>query len=47
MTEREIFKKFDNLNKDELNTKSNKNVSVKIISWPILLNIEKVKKKEE
>ena len=29
MTERERFKKFDNLNEDELNTKSNKNVSVK------------------
>ena len=29
MTEREIFKKFDNLNKDELNTKSNKNVYAK------------------
>ena len=29
MTEREIFKKFGNLNKDELNTKSNKTVYVK------------------
>ena len=29
MTEREIFKKFDNLNKHELNTKSNKNIFVK------------------
>ena len=29
MTEREIYKKFDNLSKDELNTKSNKNVYVK------------------
>ena len=29
MTEKEIFKKFDNLNKDELNIKSNKNVYVK------------------
>ena len=27
ITEKEIFKKFDNLNKDELNTKSNKNVN--------------------
>ena len=26
MTEREIYEKFDNLSKDELNTKSNKNV---------------------
>ena len=31
MTEREIYEKFDNLNKDELNTKSNKNVYVKNI----------------
>ena len=29
MIEKEIFKKFDNLNEDELNTKSNKNVYVK------------------
>ena len=29
MTEREIFKKFDNLNEDELNTKSNTNIFVK------------------
>ena len=29
MTEREIYEKFDNLNEDELNTKSNKSVHVK------------------
>ena len=29
MTEREIFKKYDNLSKDELNTKTNKNFYVK------------------
>ena len=29
MTEREIFEKYDNLTKDELNTKTNKNVSIK------------------
>ena len=29
MTEREIFKKFDNLSEDELNTKSNKNIYVR------------------
>ena len=29
MTERKIYEKFDNLSKDELNTKSNKNVYVK------------------
>ena len=29
MTEREIFKKFDNLSEDELNRKSNKNVYIR------------------
>ena len=29
MTEREIFEKYDNLSKDELNAKTNKNVFVK------------------
>ena len=29
MTEREIFEKFDNLSEHQLNTKSNKKVSVK------------------
>ena len=29
MTERQIFKKYDNLSKDELNTKNNKNVYVR------------------
>ena len=29
MTEREIYEKFSNLSKDELNTKSNKNIYVK------------------
>ena len=29
MTEREIFENFDNLNEDQLNTKSNKNVYIK------------------
>ena len=29
MTEREIYEKYENLSKDELNTKSNKNVFVK------------------
>ena len=28
MTEREILKKYDNLSKDELNTKANKNVYI-------------------
>ena len=38
MTEKEIFKKFDNLNEDELNTKSNKSVYVKNT---IMINIIK------
>ena len=38
MTERDIFKKYDNLSEDELNTKSNKNVFVKNI---IMKNIIK------
>ena len=38
MSEREIFKKFDNLKEDELNTKSNKSVQVKNI---IMTNIIK------
>ena len=29
MIEREVFEKYDNLGKDELNTKTNKNVYVK------------------
>ena len=37
MTEREIFKKFDNLDEDELNTKSNKSVYVKIIIMIIII----------
>ena len=39
MTEREIFEKYNNLSKDELNTKTNKNVYVKndVISTVIKL----------
>ena len=29
MTEREVYEKFDNLSKEELNTKSNENIYVK------------------
>ena len=29
MTERQIFEKYNNLSKDELNTKTNKNVYIK------------------
>ena len=49
MTEREIFEKYDNLSKDELNTKTNKNVYVKndVISTVIKrCRGEKKKKKE-
>ena len=38
MTEREFYENFDNLSKDELNTKSNKSVYVKNI---IMTNIIK------
>ena len=38
MTEREIYKKFNNFSKDELNIKSNKSVYVKNI---IMINIAK------
>ena len=32
MTEREIFEKYDNLSKDELSTKTNKSVYLKMMS---------------
>ena len=38
ISEKGIFKKFDNLNEDKLNTKSNKNVYVKNI---IMTNVIK------
>ena len=44
MTEKEIFKKFDNLNEDKLNTKSNKSVYVKNI---IMTNIIKHKQQTD
>ena len=47
MTEREFFKKFDNLNKGELNTKSNKNVYVKNNMTNIIKHCQGEKKKEE
>ena len=47
MTEREIFKKFDNLNEDELNTKSNKNVYVKNNIMKNIIKHCKGEKKEE
>ena len=45
MTEREIFKKFDNLHEDELNTKSNKNVYVKNKIMTIIIKHCKCEKK--
>ena len=36
MTEREIYEKFSNLNEDELNTKSNKNVYVRNVMTTII-----------
>ena len=32
MTEREVFEKYDNLTKDKLNTKSHKNVYVRMFT---------------
>ena len=47
MTEREFFKKFYNLNKDELNTRSNKNVYVKNNIMKNIIKHCKGEKKEE
>ena len=48
MTERDIFEKFGNLNKDQLNTKSNKNVYVKNnMMTNIIKHCRGEKKKEE
>ena len=47
MTEREIYEKFYNLSKEELNIKNNKNTFAKTTSWQILLNIVEVRKKKE
>ena len=46
MTEREIYEKFSNLSKDELNTKSNKNIYVRNNVMVLLLNVVEVKRKE-
>ena len=47
MTERKFFKKFDNLNNDELNTKSNKSIFVKNNIMTNIINAVEVKRKEE
>ena len=46
MTEREIFEKFDNLSKDELDTKTNKNVYVKIDVMSTVIKLCRGEKKE-
>ena len=46
MTDREFFRTYYDYDEDYLNTKSNKNVFVKILSGQILLKLVKVKKKE-
>ena len=46
MTEREIFKKFDKLSEDKLNTKSNKNVFVKNTIMTNIIKNCKGEKKE-
>ena len=47
MTEREIYEKFSNLSKDELNTKSNKNIYVKNNVMTTIIKRCRGEKKEE
>ena len=47
MTERGIYEKFDNLREEELNTKSNKNVSVKNDVKSTVIKCCRGEKKEE
>ena len=47
MTVRDIFKIYDNLSEDELNTKSNKNVFVKNIVMTNIIKHCRSEKKEE
>ena len=47
MTEREIFEKFDNLSKDELDTKTNKNVYVKIDVMSTVIKLCRGEKKRQ
>ena len=44
MTKREIYKKFNNLIKKELNTKNNKTLMLEMMSQLLLLNVAEVKK---
>ena len=45
ITERELYKKFDNLSEEKLNTKSNTIVS-EMMSWLVLLNAVEAKRKK-
>ena len=47
MTERKIYEKFDDLNKDELNTKSNKNIYVRNAVMTAIIKHCRDGKKEE
>ena len=47
MTEREMYEKFSNLSKDELNTKSNKNIYVKNNVMTTIIKRCRGEKKEE
>ena len=47
MTEREIYEKFDNLSKDELKTKSNKNTFVRNKVMANIIRHCRGEKKEE
>ena len=44
MTKREIYKKFNNSSKKELNTKNNKTFMLEMMSQLLLLNVAEVKK---
>ena len=47
MTERKIFEKYENLSKDELNAKTNKNVYVKNDVMSTVIKCCRGEKKEE
>ena len=46
MTERKIYKKFDNLSEKELNRKIKKRLMSKMVLWLLLLNDVEEKKQE-
>ena len=47
MTEREVFEKYDNLTKDKLNTKSNKNVYVRNDNMTTVIKSRRGEKKRD